>query len=90
MFAPRGFVDTGSNETGSRGFHDTQIEVVSWPSLVRSAPVNIRYSTGGGIGPNEMETLIWLDYLKSNVLKNYGKVYTVDMTFTRGSSPDQS
>ena len=61
------------------------IAAVSWPSLVRSAPVNIRYSTGGGIGPNEMETLIWLDYLKSNVLKNYGKVYTLDMTFTRGS-----
>ena len=54
-----------------------------WP--VRAAPVNIRYATGGGIGPNEMETLIWLDYLKSNVLKNYGKAYTLDMTFTRGS-----
>jgi sulfonate transport system substrate-binding protein len=61
------------------------IATASWPSLVRSAPLNIRYSTGGGIGPNEMETLIWLDYLKSNVLKNYGKVYTIDMTFTRGS-----
>src|SRR5262249_5558431 len=61
------------------------IATASWPSLVRSAPLTIRYSTGGGIGPNEMETLIWLDYLKSNVLKNYGKVYTIDMTFTRGS-----
>src|ERR1700674_3001074 len=57
----------------------------SWVSSVRSAPLNIRYATGGGIGPNEMETLIWLDYLKSNVLKNYGKAYTLDMTFTRGS-----
>jgi sulfonate transport system substrate-binding protein len=57
----------------------------SWSKQARSAPVNIRYSTGGGIGPNEMETLIWLDYLKSNVLKNYGKAYTLDMTFTRGS-----
>ena len=106
--SPRGFVDTGSNETGRRGFYDDKskltakqisrrallrtgalaaggIAAVSWPSLVRSAPVNIRYSTGGGIGPNEMETLIWLDYLKSNVLKNYGKAYTLDMTFTRGS-----
>src|ERR1700730_13140708 len=61
------------------------VAAVSWPSLVRSAPVNIRYSTGGGIGPNEMETLIWLDYLKANVLKNYGKAYTLDMAFTRGS-----
>ncbi len=57
----------------------------SWAPSVRAAPVNIRYATGGGIGPNEMETFIWLDYLKSNVLKNYGKVYTLDMTFTRGS-----
>lgn len=50
-----------------------------------SAPVNIRYATGGGIGPNEMETIIFLDYLKQNVLKNYGKAYTMDMTFTRGT-----
>jgi sulfonate transport system substrate-binding protein len=56
-------------------------------SPTRAAPVNIRYSTGGGIGPNEIETLIWLDYLKTNVLKNYGKAYTLDMTFTR-SSPE--
>src|SRR5262245_53281433 len=57
----------------------------SWLGPARSAPVNIRYATGGGIGPNEMETLIWLDYLKSNVLKHYGKTYTLEMTFTRGS-----
>src|ERR1043165_2141849 len=50
-----------------------------------AAPVTIRYATGGGIGPNEMETIIYLDYLKENVLKNYGKSYTLDMTFTRGS-----
>jgi NitT/TauT family transport system substrate-binding protein len=59
--------------------------VTCWSLPVRSAPVNIRYSTGGGIGPNEMETLIWLDYLKANVLKNYGRVYTLEMTVTRGS-----
>jgi ABC-type nitrate/sulfonate/bicarbonate transport system substrate-binding protein len=61
------------------------IAAFSWAPAARSAPVNIRYANGGGIGPNEMETLIWLDYLKSNVLKNYGKLYTLDMTFTRGS-----
>ena len=32
-----------------------------------------------------METIIFLDHLKQNVLKNYGKAYTLDMTFTRGS-----
>ncbi|MEH2472539.1 sulfonate transport system substrate-binding protein [Nitrobacteraceae bacterium AZCC 2161] len=53
---------------------------------VSAAPVpTIRYATGGGIGPNEMETIIFLDHLKQNVLKNYGKAYTLDMTFTRGT-----
>jgi sulfonate transport system substrate-binding protein len=50
-----------------------------------AAPVKIRYATGGGIGPNEMETIIFLDYMKENVLKDYGKSYVLDMTFTRGT-----
>jgi NitT/TauT family transport system substrate-binding protein len=50
-----------------------------------AGPVVIRYATGGGIGPNEMETIIFLDYMKKNVLKHYGHDYTVDMTFTRGT-----
>lgn len=50
-----------------------------------AAPVNIRYATGGGIGPNEMETVIYLDWMRKNVLKGYGKDYVVDMTFTRGT-----
>ena len=54
------------------------------PASAASVP-NIRYATGGGIGPNEMETIIFLDYVKQNVLKNYGKAYTLDMTFTRGT-----
>jgi len=49
------------------------------------SPVKIRYATGGGIGPNEMETVIYLDWMQKNVLKQYGKTYTVDMTFTRGT-----
>lgn len=49
------------------------------------SPVRIRYATGGGIGPNEMETVIYLDWMQKNVLKQYGKSYTVDMTFTRGT-----
>jgi NitT/TauT family transport system substrate-binding protein len=74
----RDLIRTGAIAAGS-------IAVSSWSSAVRAAPVNIRYATGGGIGPNEMETVIWLDYLKSNVLKNYGKAYTLEMTATRGS-----
>ena len=57
----------------------------SWGTRAQAAPVNIRLATGGGIGPNEITTCIWLDYLKENVLKNYGKAYTLDITFTRGS-----
>jgi sulfonate transport system substrate-binding protein len=54
-------------------------------NLARAAPVAIRYATGGGIGPNEMETIIYLDWMQKNVLKGYGKDYTLDMTFTRGT-----
>lgn len=49
------------------------------------APVKIRYATGGGIGPNEMETVIYLDWMQKNVLRRYGRDYVVDMTFTRGT-----
>lgn len=70
--------------TGAAGIAATTL-VSSWSLGAQAAPVNIRYATGGGIGPNEMETIIFLDYLKQNVLKNYGKSYTLDMTFTRGT-----
>ncbi|HEY7248124.1 MAG TPA: ABC transporter substrate-binding protein [Xanthobacteraceae bacterium] len=53
--------------------------------IASAAPATIRYATGGGIGPNEMETVIYLDWMQKNVLKGYGKDYTVDMTFTRGT-----
>ncbi|MFA5488602.1 MAG: ABC transporter substrate-binding protein [Candidimonas sp.] len=45
----------------------------------------IRYATGGAVGPNEMETLIFTDWMKKNVLKNIDKTYRLDMTFTRGT-----
>lgn len=51
----------------------------------RAEPVKVRYATGGGIGPNEINTCIWLDYMRENVLKHYGKVYTLDITYTRGT-----
>jgi NitT/TauT family transport system substrate-binding protein len=38
-----------------------------------AAPPEIRYSTGCGIGPNEMETVIFLDWMRENVLKHHGK-----------------
>lgn len=48
-------------------------------------PVTIRYATGGGIGPNEMETVIYLDWMKEHVLKRHGRDYGLKMTFTRGT-----
>jgi NitT/TauT family transport system substrate-binding protein len=63
----------------------TALAASAWPRRAGAAPLAIRYATGGGIGPNEIETIIFLDYLKQNVLPNYGKAYTLDMTFTRGS-----
>src|SRR5690348_10638011 len=60
---------------------------ISAPCIRRAsaAPVTIRYATGGGVGPNEMETVIYLDWMQKNILKHYGKEYTVDMTYTRGT-----
>src|SRR6202521_4888064 len=70
----------GAGAAGAAG-----LALAPWTLAADAAPVNIRYATGGGIGPNEMETIIFLDHLKQNVLKNYGKAYTLDMTFTRGT-----
>ncbi len=55
------------------------------PAARAQSPVKIRYATGGGVGPNEIETVIFLEWMQKNVLKQYGKAYTVDMTFTRGT-----
>src|SRR5580700_2524134 len=70
----------GAGAAGAAG-----LVLAPWPRAANAAPVNIRYATGGGIGPNEMETIIFLDHLKQNVLKNHGKAYTLEMTFTRGT-----
>src|SRR5690349_8286505 len=43
----RDLIRTGAVAIGS-------IAASSWSLPVRAAPVNIRYATGGGIGPNEM------------------------------------
>jgi NitT/TauT family transport system substrate-binding protein len=59
------------------------------PAFIRSAaaaPPQIRYSTGGGIGPNEMETVIFLPWMRENVLKRHGRDYLVDMTFVRSTA----
>jgi sulfonate transport system substrate-binding protein len=79
LLTRRTFVAAGATVAASAG--------VGAPFVrnARAAPVTIRYATGGGIGPNEMETVIYLDWMQKNVLKGYGKDYAVDMTFTRGT-----
>ncbi|HVY59421.1 MAG TPA: ABC transporter substrate-binding protein [Xanthobacteraceae bacterium] len=74
----RDAIKTGAAAAGA-------VALGSWSRAANAAPPKIRYATGGGIGPNEMETIIFLDYMKQNVLKNYGKAYTLEMTFTRGT-----
>jgi NitT/TauT family transport system substrate-binding protein len=58
---------------------------LAMPRIARAAPPVLRYATGGGIGPNEMETVVFLDWMKQNVLRQIDKTYSLEMTFTRGS-----
>ena len=51
-----------------------------------AAPTQIRASTGGGIGPNEIQTVVFLDWMRENVLKRHGKDYVLDMTFARSTA----
>ncbi|HEY7245254.1 MAG TPA: ABC transporter substrate-binding protein [Xanthobacteraceae bacterium] len=53
--------------------------------LAQAAPVAIRYATGGGTGTSEIEIMIYQEWMQRNVLQDYGKTYTIDMTFTRGT-----
>jgi NitT/TauT family transport system substrate-binding protein len=65
------------------------LAVLAAPAFIRSAAAalpEIRYSTGGGIGPNEMETVIFLPWMRENVLKRHGKDYVLDMTFVRSTA----
>src|SRR2546427_12526286 len=53
--------------------------------LAKAAPVTIRYATGGGTGASEIKIMIYQEWMQKNVLQDYGKTYTGDMTFTRGT-----
>ncbi|MCP3473317.1 ABC transporter substrate-binding protein [Bradyrhizobium sp. CCGUVB1N3] len=46
---------------------------------------HIRYATGGGLGANEINTVLFTDWMKENVLKRHGKEYILDVTYTRGT-----
>jgi ABC-type nitrate/sulfonate/bicarbonate transport system substrate-binding protein len=55
------------------------------PAIVRAAPTTIRFANGGAIAPNEIETLMTVEFFQKNVLKRYGKDYELQATFTRGT-----
>lgn len=55
------------------------------PSIARADVPKLRYSTGGGLGPNEIVTVLLTDWAKANVLKRHGKEYVVETTYTRGT-----
>jgi NitT/TauT family transport system substrate-binding protein len=55
------------------------------PMISRAAPAVIRFANGGAIAPNECETLMLSEFFQKEVLKNYGKEYTIEGTYTRGT-----
>lgn len=55
------------------------------PMLSRAAPPAIRFANGGAIAPNEIETLMLSEFFQKDVLKNYGKEYVLEGTYTRGT-----
>jgi sulfonate transport system substrate-binding protein len=55
------------------------------PMISRAAPAVIRFANGGAIAPNEVETLMLAEFFQKEVLKNYGKEYTLEGTYTRGT-----
>jgi len=55
------------------------------PQVARASVPVIRYAMGGGLGPNGIETLFFTEFMQKNVLRRYGKDYTLDVTYTRGT-----
>jgi NitT/TauT family transport system substrate-binding protein len=55
------------------------------PTVLRAAVPTIRFANGGAVAPNEIETLMTTEFFQKNVLKNYGKTYELESTFTRGT-----
>lgn len=58
---------------------------VASPYLARAPVPVIRYALGGGVGPNGIDSLFFTEFMRKNVLKRYGKDYTTEVTFTRGT-----
>jgi sulfonate transport system substrate-binding protein len=55
------------------------------PAVLRAAAPIIRFANGGAVAPNEIETLMTVEFFQKNVLTRYGKDYEMQSTFTRGT-----
>ena len=58
---------------------------VAMPAIGRAAVPTIRYSTAGGLGPNEIETVVFTDFMRKNVLTRLGKAYALEVTYARAT-----
>jgi sulfonate transport system substrate-binding protein len=58
---------------------------LSVPNLARAAPPLIRYSTAGGLGPNETETIMFTEFMRKNVMTRIDKDYTLEVTYARAT-----
>lgn len=68
------------------GAAGTLVGSIAAPAIPRAQSVpKIRYATGGGLGANEIVTVLFVDWMRDNVLKRYGKAYTLDVVYTRGT-----
>jgi len=61
------------------------LSLPAFPMIARAAPPVIRYASAGVVGPGELETVIFSDWFKANVLKRHGKEYVIETTTARGT-----
>ncbi|QRG09085.1 ABC transporter substrate-binding protein [Xanthobacter dioxanivorans] len=74
-----------SRRTALMGMGATALAASTGTPLRAQTPPTLRYATGGGFGPNEIDTVFFTDFMKKNILKRYGKDYLLDVTYTRGT-----
>lgn len=67
-----------------------QTALLSPTSAAGDKPVEIRYATGGGTAPTEMQVAIFSEPMQQSVLQHYGKDYTLSLIKTKGTPEAQT
>jgi sulfonate transport system substrate-binding protein len=49
------------------------------PTLARGEPTPLRYATAGGLGANEIETVVFSPWMQQNVLTRVGKAHSLEI-----------